>query len=142
MNIYSHIHMYNIYYGTVGVKLLWLQGCPEKLGAQGKELKWSPRGKEGSTLNAQLQASCKLKTTKKKKKCHNVLTMTIAALTNYISSFISLLHYSSEEYCDCSIRVYQSFKQVLKGPFMGAPFRLRPGAKSPPPPPLWAALCG
>ena len=44
----------------------------------------------------------------------------------------------------CSIRVYRSFKQVFKGPFVGppgAPFRLGPRAKCPScPPPPWAAL--
>ena len=59
-----------------------------------------------------------------------------------------------EEYCDysirvfrsdCSIRVYRSFKQVFRGPFMGPPgasFRLGPGEKCPSCPPLWAALQG
>ena len=69
-------------------------------------------------------------------------------ITNHISLSISLLHCSSEEYCDCSIRVYRSFKQVFRGPFVGppgAPFRLGPGEKCPscpppPPPPLWVAL--
>ena len=70
-------------------------------------------------------------------------------ITNHISLSISLLYCSSEEYCDCSIRVfrsdcsirvYRSFKQVFRGPFMGppgAPFMLGPGAKCPscPPPP-------
>ena len=80
------------------------------------------------------------------------MTITIP-ITNHISLSISLLYCSSEEYCDCSIRVfrsdcsirvYRSFKQVFRGPFMGppgAPFRLGPGAKCPSCPPLWAALC-
>ena len=79
-----------------------------------------------------------------KKKGHYMLTMTIAALANYISLFISLLHCSSEEYCDCSIRVSRSdrsirvsrsFKQIFKGPLMGGA-----QGKMPRCPPLWVAL--
>ena len=81
---------------------------------------------------------------KKKRKGHNLLAMTI---TTHHQLSISLLHCSSEEYCDCSIRVfrsdcsirvYRSFKQVFRGSFMGppgAPFRLGPGAKCPSCPP-------
>ena len=107
-----------------------------------------PQRQGGFHSESQLHPSCKLKT--KKKKNHDLLTMTIATPHQpYLLIYISLLHCSSEEYCDysirvfrsdCSIRVYRSFKQVFKRPFMGppgAPFRLGPGAKFPscPPPP-------
>ena len=60
-------------------------------------------------------------------------------ITNHISLSISLLHCSSEEYCDCSIRVfrsdcsirvYRSFKQVFRGASWG-PFQAGARGKIP-----------
>ena len=118
------------------------QGRPEKLRGPGQRVKVGLQRQGGFHFESQLHPSCKLKT--KKKKGHDLLTMTIATP---IFLSISLLHSSSEEYCDCSIRVfrsdcsirvYRSFKQVFKGPFMGPLSGW--GQNSPVAPPLWAAL--
>ena len=121
------------------------QGRPEKLRGPGQRIKVGPQRQGCFHSESQLHPSCKSKT---KKKSHDLLTMTIATPHNHISLSISLLHCSSEEYCDCSIRVfmfdcsirvYRSFKQVVKGPFvgpLGAPFRLGPGKNAPVAPPV------
>ena len=91
-----------------------------------------PQGQEGFHSESQLQPSCKLKTKKK-----SVLTMTIASphqpyLLIYklaTETVTALLEYLD---LDCSIRVYQSFKQLFKGGSLGAPFKLGARVKIPP----------
>ena len=102
-------------------------GPPREIkGPRAKSLKWGPKGKEGFHSESQLQPSCQSKT-QKKRSLYYMLTFTIAA--PHQLKFISLLHCSSEEYCDCSIRVYRSIKQVF----------MESGAKCPSCPP-WVAL--
>ena len=99
------------------------QGRPEKLRGPGQRVKVGPLTQE--------------KKKKRSQPADNDNNYSLP-ITNHISLSISLLHCSFEEYCDCSIRVYRSFKQVFRGPFMGppgAPFRLGPGAKCPSCPP-------
>ena len=118
-----------------------MQSCPEKLRGPGQRVKVGAQGQGGFHSESQLHPSCKLKTKKKKKKkslhANNDNSYPSPTISPY---FISLLHCSSEEYCDCSIRVYRSFKQVFKGPFMGplsgwGPGQNTPVAPPPPPPP-------
>ena len=59
-----------------------------------------------------------------------MLTMTIASHhQSYLLNY-NLLHCSSEEYCDYSIRACRSFKQVFKGASWG-PFQAGAGGKMP-----------
>ena len=96
------------------------QGHPEKVRGPRKKVKVGSQG-HGGFHNFSLGDQ------KKKKKSHYVLTMTIATshqlclliyklagpLKNTVTALLQYLD------LDCSIRVYQSFKQVFKEPLMG-----------------------
>ena len=83
-------------------------------------------GQEGSTRESQLQPNCKSKTKKGLLRAHNYNSCppptiyTSLFITTYIACYTAplkntvttLLEYKD---LDCSIRVYQSFKQVFKG---------------------------
>ena len=131
--------------------ILMYSGSPREIKGPGQRVIVGPQGHGGLYCESQIHPSCKLKTIQKG---HYILTMTIVTPSPTISPYLLATLILYEEYCDCSIRVsesdcairvYRSFKQVSKGPFMellGAPFRLDPGVKCPscPPSPLWVAL--